>query len=406
MAFSFRRIGKWAAVLAVVAALCTVAARFGVGRYLASTRGKELVGDRLGSALGMPVEVSEIDVGDSSSSFRFRVMDPADPRAEVFAVRSASADVSAADFMTGRVSPSTLNLDGASLTLRLGSDGQVLTPLPALSGSNGPFPAVAVSDARVCVRREGRPDFAVKGITLRLEPAGEMVNVSGRVSDPRWGEWKVRGQLRRDRRGGWVELSTDDAPLDAATLETLPLVPPGLFEQLKSAGRASVSVRVSVGLDRDLQPVIEIQPRAAAVELPDLGLTLTAITGLIRVSGTRVDVIDLKASVAGGSVTFNGTCPLSDAPPGPDLAADEPGLVVTATGLDVRKLPRAWGLPADEPGTLDGRATLNLSFDRGRIAPHGDGRVTVGDRKFFGVPLGTNFRLYGDGESLRFEPIQ
>src|SRR5207237_9588483 len=126
---------------ALAAVLLTGAARVSVSRYLASSRGNALVADRLGSAIGMPVEVSEVDVGDSTSSFRFRVMDPADPKAEVLNVHSASADVTAADLMTGRVSPSTLNLSGASLTLRVSPEGQILTPLPALPGSGGTLPA-------------------------------------------------------------------------------------------------------------------------------------------------------------------------------------------------------------------------------------------------------------------------
>ena len=101
MTFSFRRVGKWAAVVMVVASVFAAAARVGISRYLSSARGKVLVGDRLGSALGMPVEVSELDVTDDSASFRFRVMDPADPKSEVFTVRSASANVSVADLVTG-----------------------------------------------------------------------------------------------------------------------------------------------------------------------------------------------------------------------------------------------------------------------------------------------------------------
>jgi hypothetical protein len=405
MSFSLRRAGKWVAVVAVVAATLTAAARFGISRYLASARGKSMVADRLGSAIGMPVEVSELEVGDDSSSFRFRIMDPADPKSEVLAVRSASADVSVADLVTGRVSPSTVNLSGAALTLRVGPDGQMLTTLPVMPGMYGPFPEVAIDDGRVCVRREGRPDFEVNGITIRMAPSGNVVAVSGRIDDPRWGVWTIRGELRRTHtragwRAGWLELSTDDAPLDAGTLDTLPFAPPGLFDRVQSSGRANATVRVVFGYDRNLQPVMEIHPRAAGVVLPDAGLTLTAVAGLVRVSGAQVEIVGLKANVAGGSVTLDGKCPLSGSTPTAQLA-------VTAQDLDAKQLPPEWGLPPDVEGKLDGTAALQLVIGRGgRVEPYGTGTVIVGDYKLFGVPLGTPFRLYGDGDRLRFEPVR
>jgi hypothetical protein len=259
MAFSLRRTGKYAACMAVAAVVLTGAARVGVGRYLSSSRGKAMVADRLGSALGMPVEVSEVNLGDDTASFRFRVMDPADPRAEVLNVHSASADVSAADLMTGRVSPSALNLKGAVLTLRVGTDGQVLTPLPALPGTSGAVPTIAIVDGRVCIRQEGRPEFALHGVNLKLGPAGELIALAGTVSDPKWGEWTIRGEVRRDTRTGWVELASKDAPIDAERLASVPFVPSDLFDEVTPAGRAAVTVRLTVGPDRDSPPVAEIR---------------------------------------------------------------------------------------------------------------------------------------------------
>jgi hypothetical protein len=268
MTRSLRRIGKFTAFVALAAVVLTGAARVGVGRYLSSSRGKAMVADRLGSALGMPVEVSDIQVGDDSSSFRFRVMDPADPKAEILTVHSASADVSAADFMTGRVAPSALNLSGASLTLRVSPDGQVLTPLPALPGAGGTVPAVVIANGRICIRQEDRPEFAVSGLNLKLEPVGQTVTLSGTVKDPKWGEWKVSGELHRDTRTGWVELTSADAPLDAELLATIPFVVPELFNEVKSTGRAAVTIRLAIGADRDIQPNVEIRQTRRIFGIP------------------------------------------------------------------------------------------------------------------------------------------
>lgn len=257
---SVRRLGKVAALVVLAAVVLTGAARVGVSRYLASARGKALVSDRLGTAIGMPVEVSELDVGEDRSSFRFRVMDPGNPKAEVLNVHSASADVSASDFMTGRVTPSALNLKGAALTLRVNADGQLATPLPPLPGTSGAFPAVLIEGGRVCIRQEDRPDFAVSGVSLRLEPAGPLVTLSGSVSDPNWGEWTIRGELHRDTRTGWVELASNDAPLDPELLATIPFAPVELFDGVRITGRVAVTLRLALGANREVQPSVEIGP--------------------------------------------------------------------------------------------------------------------------------------------------
>jgi hypothetical protein len=268
MMFSLRRLARLVAFAGLVAVALTGAARLGLNHFLTSSRGKEIVSERLGSAIGMPVEVSEIKVGDDNSSFRFRVMDPADPRAEVLSVHSASADVTAADLVTGRVSPSALNVRGMALTLRVNEKGEVLTPLPAMPGTGGTFPAVAIENGHVYIRQEGRPDFSVHGVNLTLEPAGDVVTLSGSVNDPKWGEWALRGELLRETRTAWVELTSAGAPLDAELLATVPFAPPRLFDDVRLAGRAAVTVRLEIGPNREVQPEVEIRAPLSLFGVP------------------------------------------------------------------------------------------------------------------------------------------
>lgn len=260
MTFSPRRFARCLTLIGFAALLLTGAARVGVSRYFSSKRGKEMVADRLGTAIGMPVEVSEVTIGNHESSFRFRVMDPANPQAEVLNVPSASTDVSAADFVTGRVAPSSLHFKDAALTLRVAADGQVQTPLPALPGGNGPFPAVAIENARLSVQQDGRPEFAVGGMNMKLVAVGDRIDVSGTVSDASWGEWTIRGEFQRDTRAGWVELTCASAPLDRERLASVPLLPPGAFDDVSALGRAAVTIRLTAGADHGVQPAVDIRP--------------------------------------------------------------------------------------------------------------------------------------------------
>ena len=279
MTLSLRRTARFAGLIGLAALLLTGAARIGVGRFFSSTRGKTMVAEKLGTALGMPVEVSEVDVGDTTSSFRFRVMDPGDPKAEVLNVPSASTDVSAADFVTGRVAPSTLRVKDASLTLRVAPDGQARTPLPALPSGGGVLPAVVVENARLSVQQEGRPEFALGGVNVMLTPSGDRIDVAGTVTDAAWGEWVIKGEFQRAAGTGWVELTCADAPLDPALLEAVPLLARGVFDDVAKLGRAAVTVRVTLGADTGVQPAVEIRPTLALFGAP-LGpcfrLTLTS----------------------------------------------------------------------------------------------------------------------------------
>jgi hypothetical protein len=288
MTFSLRRFVTIAAGLALAAVVLSGVARVGIGRYLSSKHGKTMVADRLGTALGMPVEVSEVHIGDETSSFQFRVMDPADPKAEVLNVHSASTDVSATDLVTGRVAPSALNLTGLALTLRVGANGRMLTPLPALPGTGTVVPTVDIVGGRVCVRQDGRPDFVVSGVNLKIEPAprfsaaesggaspNRTVVLSGSVNDPKWGMWTIRGELQRDTRTGWVELANDDAPLDPELLATIPFAPAHLFDDVPTGCQAAVTVRLTVGPKLDVQPAVEIRcsPHAGALSPTTFRLT-------------------------------------------------------------------------------------------------------------------------------------
>ena len=261
--FSFRR----AVLVGCAALLLTGAARFGVHKFLSSSRGKAMVADRLGTAFGMPVEVSEVSVQDGESSFGFRVMDPADPRAEVLNVPSASTDIGTADFVTGRVAPSTLHVKNPALTLRISTDGNVLTPIPSLPGTSEAFPAVVVDGARLSMRQEGRPNFAVSGVNVKLTPNGDRIIVSGSVNDSKWGSWSINGEFRGDR-AGWVELVGTNAPLDRQLLETVPFLPSGAFDDMHLVGRAAVKVRLTLTATRDVQPSVEIRPTLALFGVP------------------------------------------------------------------------------------------------------------------------------------------
>src|SRR4051794_16086482 len=100
---SYRRVGRWALLAVLIIMGGWLALRYGVTAYLRTEGGRAVVAGQLRKAIGLPVEVSSVDVGSRSSSLAFRVLEPDDgpsPKAEVLSVESAEADVSLLDILT------------------------------------------------------------------------------------------------------------------------------------------------------------------------------------------------------------------------------------------------------------------------------------------------------------------
>src|SRR5437868_9764878 len=72
----YRRVGRWVLVGAAVLVAGWVLLRVGVGVYLRTSAGRATVANKLQEMIGLPVEVTEFDLG-SRSSIKFRVLEPA-----------------------------------------------------------------------------------------------------------------------------------------------------------------------------------------------------------------------------------------------------------------------------------------------------------------------------------------
>src|SRR6266446_2821578 len=94
--------------------------------------GANLVAGKIGTVAGLPVRLTELDVGTAETSLRGLAFleAGASPDSEPWIkVRQVDADVSFAGLLTGRVTPSSLLFRDASVTLRFDKDGHLLTKL-------------------------------------------------------------------------------------------------------------------------------------------------------------------------------------------------------------------------------------------------------------------------------------
>src|SRR4051812_20627551 len=72
-----RRIGKWALIALAGVGLLVLLLQVGAGMYLRSSAGRAVVAEKLSNSIGLPVEVSSVELGARTSDVKFRVMDPA-----------------------------------------------------------------------------------------------------------------------------------------------------------------------------------------------------------------------------------------------------------------------------------------------------------------------------------------
>ena len=418
------KAGRVTLILVGAAAVIGIALRVGAGWYLQSAGGRAVVAERLGEAIGLPVEVRELNVGPLSSTIGFRVLDPAlpnSPDAEVLSVESASADVSFTELVTGRVRPKEVRLRGVSVSLRLDASGKLLTTLPTLPvgppAGDGSVPHVVVESAKITIRQEGRPAFTVSGVSLEAGADGAKVVLSGGADDPAWGRWKLSGEVDRGADAGWADLATDDAPLSLELLRSIPFIPREVWDNAQPAGRGKATVRVTVGgaPAREVGYDVRIQSTGAAtLALPPADVTLQDVHCLVRVHAGKVEVggtdgrPKATGKLAGGVVRVAAKY---DFAPEPSVA--EP-IVVEVEKLAVKDLPAKWGLKnlgGNLPGTLSlesgfltGRAKLKVvvpAVGEAQVFGGGSGDITLpsflGGKGRIGVTLG------GDGRRLNFQ---
>lgn len=399
-----RRVGRWAlygvgGLLALVVLL-----RVGLGVYLSTAAGKSMVARKVSAQIGMPVEVTRVRVGLFTSNIGLRIFDPAaaDPsNAEVFAVDRADADISLFGLALGRIAPTSVKLSGVTLTLHVSADGKVLTTLPKTpegGGEGGGLPAITLTNAKLTIHQEGRPEFALQNLNATVEPGADAVTITGTIDDPLWSKWALAGTIAREGGTGSVELATGDGPLTMDRLESIPFVPPAVWKRVRANGRGAIALRLWTDAAAEVRYAVDIRPSAAALTLPDADVTLKSVSGLIAVSGAKVALTGTTAELAGGTLAVDGTF---DFGPEPTLVA----LKVAADKLDIRQLPPEWKLPKDFEGKLKGTADLTLRIHSdGRVEPAGGGAGAITDVKLLGFPADDiPIRLHKAGGQLQFE---
>jgi uncharacterized protein YhdP len=329
----FNRI--WLVGLAVVVVLggLFVAAK----KYLGSQQLAPQVAARLQAAYGGPVRVGEVDVGVNRSSLRhLRLYEAgAGPSDEPWVdVDTVEADVSLWGLLRGQAMPRSLTFTGARLTVRLDSQGHLATRLPQFKKSKAEtLPVIHLRQGDLTIHQDGRPPMELKGIDGRLEQQGDRLALSGKVTDPYWGDWAVEGSLNGGHDAGSATLKTGMVHVTQDMLDRLPLVPRSVWEEVQiTEGETPVEFAFRFGPDaRDTHYRVTMRPQHTTVHVTAVGLTATDAQGGLVLDDKIVRLRDVTGGAAGGAIKTTG-----------DLDFGTPTRLrfqVHADRLDVRRLP-------------------------------------------------------------------
>lgn len=370
---------RWALIGVGGLLALVVVARVGLGVYLDTDAGKDLVARKISALIGMPVQVTSLRVGLATSTIGLKVFDPAAPEAsksEVFAVEDASADISLFGLATSRISPQKVTLRGVNLTLHVSSDGKVVTTLPQIpagSGTGGTLPNITLTEGRLTIRQDGRPEFALQNLNATVTPAGDRVSIDGTLDDPAWSKWTLKGDIAKDGSASEVRFETANGPLTMDRLESVPFVPASVWKRIRLDGRGAVAVRLWTDASADVHYAVDVKPNEATLTLSDASVTLAKVTGLVNLTGAKVKLVGAKAQLAGGTIAVDGD---ADFAPEPTVV----NLKATAANLDLKQLPAEWKLPRDIDGKLQGSADVSVRvFSDGHLEPSGSGEGAITD---------------------------
>lgn len=393
-----RKISLW--VIGVLLGLAAVG-WIGLQWYLSTAGARRMVSEEVSKILGMPVEVTSVNVGFGSTSVALVIPDPgSDPAnpADLLRAGRIDTDITLGGLLTGSASPTKLTLRDADITLRMDADRKLISPLPKFEGEGGgKLPAVTLDNVRVRIRRPGQPEFDVGGVSGKLHADGEGYSITGNISDKNWGEWRLDGKLGADPADGQVTLTCDATDINDGMLRSIPFVKPKVWKHLSATGTTAAKVSLAFKPDGDFKYDVTVTPKGATLTLPDADVTLTQVAADIRIADGKVIAGNGRLTLAGGQATV---------PTGVfDFDRDEYLLTLkaTASGLNVRQLPASWGLPKELEGKLKGHADLEIHFGDAKIETLGNGVAEVQNAKIAGIDAEIKFYLKGENGRYRFD---
>jgi hypothetical protein len=379
-----RRLRIFLIVILVILVLLGVAYEAG-RRYIASKHVADLVARRLQAAYGGHVEVGHVDIGMGGSSahgvrlFEEKQGKAADtPWADIGNVET---DVSLWDLLRGEATPHRLTFRDASVTLRFDGKGGLLTELPKAKGATDVLPEVSVAGCRLVLRQAGRPEMVVSGIDGQLTPDGSRLRLSGKVTDPHWGDWTLAADANRASGEAHATLKTvHPVHVTQEMLNSLPFISPAVWHEVQLEGDTPAEFTLATRpKEKGVHYRVALQPQNAAVHVRAIDLQGEHAAGGLVVEDGVVTLRQVHGRAFGGGVATDGVLDFVRRPAVLNFKARVQDLVV-------KDLPKSWALPEQIEGRLTGSAHLELTIADNGVHTSGTGKGVINNARVAGQP--------------------
>lgn len=396
----------------------------GVRWYIGSEKVALQVASKVEAALGMPVAIGSVDVRSSSVSLRDvsifaaradqataadrppapqnDVVPPPKPDSEQtipwLTVRRLKTDLTPAGLIRGQTTPTRVEAEGVNVVLQFDQNGDLIAPKFDLPSSGGELPALSFTDSRLEISQQGHLPFVITGLNGALaDPATR--EFKGTADDPEWGRWNVTAQLPKDQEPVTVLLTTESANLATKRLQSIPFVPPVVWENVQIEGNAQVTVRLAINQKaKEVKYHVELASQGATVHVTSVGTTLTETSGRMEIDNGLITLVGASGKTADGQATIDGTLDFRTTP-------NVLQLKVNADRLDVQRLPERFSVPPVIEGRFVGSADLGITLTEPRPIIRGNGSGKVTEARIAGLDVQSiAIDLVPTSEGLRLSP--
>jgi hypothetical protein len=373
---------KRAVRISVMVLIVLLAGLIAARLFLSSQFVADEVAAQLADIYGGRVELKDARIGlvGDSTIGGVRLYEAGGAPEPWLTAHSIKADLSALGLLSGDTMPDQVTVSGATISLRFGKTGRLLTQLPhgRVHGKGGSYPDVRVQGSRLILHQGDRPDLVLEGIDAELSEEGSQLLVRGTIDDPTWGRWRVSAQLPRVGRGLSATLQTNGkVHVTLAMLKSLPFVPPSVWKavQVEDDTPAEVTLRYDPQT-HDVHYRVDVQPTSADVCVPEIGLKARRAHGQTQIEDGVVRLRDVEGQAYGGTLRTSADL---------DFQGSQTRLhffKLRVQQVKVDELQRHWTFPVN--GRLSGEADMEFILTGGKVETRGQGRGVITENRLGG----------------------
>jgi hypothetical protein len=213
-----------------------------------------------------------------------------------------------------------------------------------------------------------------------LEVIGGEARLSGAVVDPFWGEWSLEGGIDPIALTGRASLRTGPTRFDTPWLQAVPFIRPTVWQEVQLAGISPVDLALQFDLPaRKWGYHIHTHPRQTTIHVRAIDLDVMEAEGPVDIEGGTLTLHNIQGQAAGGELRADAVLHCDGTPKRLNFA-------LSASQLDLSRLPKTWHLPRLLTGNLSGKANLEVVVGKPKTVTSGKGRGVVANARVLGIP--------------------